>query len=76
LSQPDLAHDTEGQGWVNKVAGRVESTHRTQEAAADADRRMAKRLYSDHVMQDRASSPSEASKFVSIGFRISKTSRT
>jgi hypothetical protein len=26
--------NTEGQGWVNKVAGRVESTHRTQEAAA------------------------------------------
>lgn len=45
--------NTEGQGWVNKVAGRVESTHRTQEAAADAGRRMAKRRHSDHVIHGR-----------------------
>ncbi len=45
--------DTEGNGWVNKVARRVESTSRTQEAAADAGRRMAKQLKADHVIHGR-----------------------
>lgn len=42
-----------GSGWVNKVSGQVTSTHRTQGAAAEAGRRLAKQLETEHVIHGR-----------------------
>jgi hypothetical protein len=42
-----------GQGWVNKVNGEVTSRHRTQDAAAEAGRRQARRNESEHVIHGR-----------------------
>jgi hypothetical protein len=44
----------EGKGWVNKVAGKPTGvTHRTQENAADAGRKIARQNESEHSIHRR-----------------------
>ena len=40
-----------GAGWVNQVGGEVVSRHRTQGAAADRGRDIARDLATEHVIQ-------------------------
>jgi hypothetical protein len=45
--------DTSGSGWVNKVGTRIHSTHRKQETATTAGRRLAKARKAEHVIHGR-----------------------
>jgi preprotein translocase subunit SecB len=44
---------TEGQGWVNKVGGKVASQHRTQENASEKGKQIAKANQAEHVIHGR-----------------------
>jgi hypothetical protein len=45
--------DTSGSGWVNKVGTKVHSTHRKQDTATVAGRRLAKAKKAEHVIHGR-----------------------
>jgi hypothetical protein len=45
--------DTSGSGWVNRVGTKVHSTHRKQETATVAGRRLAKARKTEHVIHGR-----------------------
>jgi hypothetical protein len=42
--------NSDGKGWVNKVAGEAVSTHRTQEKAIEKGRTIAKQAQAEHLI--------------------------
>lgn len=42
--------NSDGKGWVNKVAGEVLSKHRTQEKAIESGRAIARKAQSEHLI--------------------------
>lgn len=41
-----------GKGWVNEVAGQVESKHRTKEVAVERGRDIARQNHSEHAIHN------------------------
>lgn len=53
MSKKDVFTVKDGNGWKNVVDGATESRHRTQGAAIDEGRRIAKRNEAEHTIQGR-----------------------